>query len=245
MQVLDLFDELRREATVIEICSTLGYPQSSTSALLRSLTTIGILHYDRRKRTYIPTNRVALLGTWINERLFQKGQLVQAMRAINDKTGNAVLLSTRNGFYAKYIHVIQATTMLRLHITLGTERSLAASGAGYAILSTYPDSEIQRTVRAINAYTQDPEKVVSISKLMKTIEEVRTKGYVFKRDVVVKGGGIIAMPLHLENQAQPLVVGVGGAADVLQQAEDEIVAVMREELGNIDPGKGGANNILE
>ncbi len=35
LQIFEFFDEVRREANVVEICATLGYPQSSTSALLR------------------------------------------------------------------------------------------------------------------------------------------------------------------------------------------------------------------
>src|SRR3546814_4827584 len=50
----------------MEIADALGYPQSSTSALLRSLVGMGYLNYDAHARTYITSSRVALLGSWVN-----------------------------------------------------------------------------------------------------------------------------------------------------------------------------------
>src|SRR5690606_23559085 len=43
LRVLELFDELRRDARVAEISMRLGYPQSSTSVLLKCLEKAGYL----------------------------------------------------------------------------------------------------------------------------------------------------------------------------------------------------------
>ena len=52
LQILEFFDDVRREASVIEICTTLGYPQSSTSALLHSLVVMGFLSYNPATRAW-------------------------------------------------------------------------------------------------------------------------------------------------------------------------------------------------
>jgi DNA-binding IclR family transcriptional regulator len=230
LQILEFFDDVRREVNVIEMCTVLGYPQSSTSALLRSLVLLGVLNYNRVTRLYSPTIRMALLGSWVSERLFGSGQLLRMTEAINRRTGQAVLVATRNGRFAKYIHVVQATKLARLHITLGTERPLAASGTGYAILSTYPDAEVRKIVHAINAYTTAREEVISIADLLPILARIRKRGYSYVPNLVTSGGGVIAIPLPTIDQTQPLVVGVGGVADVLTEHEREIVAIMREEM---------------
>jgi len=247
LQILEFFDDVRREVNVIEMCTVLGYPQSSTSALLRSLVLMGVLNYNRVTRMYSPTIRMALLGSWVNDRLFGSGQLVRLSDAINKRTGHAVLVATRNGRFAKYIHVVQATKLARLHITLGTERPLAASGTGYAILSTYSDAEVRKIVHAVNAYTTSREEFVSISELLVALARIRKRGYAYVPDLVTVGGGVIAMPLPRIDQLQPLVIGVGGISDVLTANEHEIVTVMREEVRNHlqldaseDPGRVGA-----
>jgi DNA-binding IclR family transcriptional regulator len=193
LQILEFFDDVRREANVIEMCTVLGYPQSSTSALLRSLVLLGVLHYNRVTRLYSPSIRMALLGSWVNERLFGSGQLVRLTEAINRRTGHAVLVATRNGRFAKYIHVVQATKLARLHITLGTERPLAASGTGYAILSTYPDTEVRKIVHAINANASGRESYVSVTDLLQTLAKIRRRGYSYVPDLVTVGGGEAAV----------------------------------------------------
>ena len=51
-------------AAVLEVASALKFPQSSTSALMRTMTAFGYLHYDTSRRTYIPTPRVSMLPTF-------------------------------------------------------------------------------------------------------------------------------------------------------------------------------------
>jgi DNA-binding IclR family transcriptional regulator len=209
---------------------------------------LGILHYDRYTRLYSPTIRMALLGSWVNERLFGSGQLVRLSEALNRRTGHAVLVATRNGRFAKYIHVVQATRLARLHITLGTERPLAASGTGYAILSTYTDSEVRKIVHAVNAYTTAQKDVVSVNDLLPILVKIRRRGYSYVPDLVTAGGGVIAMPLPNVQKREPLVIGVGGISDVLTQHESEIVEIMKEEIHRYfseevsQPGRSGGND---
>ena len=135
LEILEYFDDLQQPASVMEIANGLGYPQSSTSALLRSLVATGYLNYDAAARTYLTSSRVALLGSWLNSPFFAEGALISLMKELSELTGDAVVLATRNGLYVQYIHVIQAVSLARLHISLGTVRPIAASGSGLAILS--------------------------------------------------------------------------------------------------------------
>src|ERR1700736_913996 len=113
LQILELFDLLQRESTVLEIADLLKLPQSSTSMLLRSLTTMGYLHHDSKARTFIPTMSVALLGNWIDRGVVSDGDLLLMMKRLSAETGQAVVLASRSGLFARYIHVIQATAAAR------------------------------------------------------------------------------------------------------------------------------------
>src|SRR3546814_12145725 len=73
LQILEYFDDARREANMIDISRALHYPESSTSILLRSLVALGYLDYDRRKRTYRPNSRVRLLGRSEERRVGKEG----------------------------------------------------------------------------------------------------------------------------------------------------------------------------
>jgi predicted transcriptional regulator len=52
LEILEFFAQGRREATVMEVADALAYPQSSTTALLSSLATLGYLRQDVARRTY-------------------------------------------------------------------------------------------------------------------------------------------------------------------------------------------------
>lgn len=65
LEVFEYFAGRKAPATVGEVCASLGYPQSSTSVLLKSLLTLGYLSYDGTTRRYAPSEKVANLGSWI------------------------------------------------------------------------------------------------------------------------------------------------------------------------------------
>src|SRR3954464_13358310 len=73
LEILEYFDDIQRSSTVMEVANALGYPQSSASALLRSLVATGYLNFDPRTRMYITSSRVALLGSWVNSQFFAEG----------------------------------------------------------------------------------------------------------------------------------------------------------------------------
>src|ERR1700753_2908326 len=86
-ELLAFFDEIRRPATTMEISRVLALPQSSTSVLLRSLVTLGYCTKDPTTRTYAPTARVTLLGSWLSAPLVENGVLIRMLHEVGDKTG--------------------------------------------------------------------------------------------------------------------------------------------------------------
>ena len=79
IEILEFFDDLQAPATVMEVADSLGYPQSSTSALLRSLVALGYINYDAFKRTYVTSSRVALLGSWMKAQFLSEGAIITMM----------------------------------------------------------------------------------------------------------------------------------------------------------------------
>jgi DNA-binding IclR family transcriptional regulator len=203
--------------------------------LLRSLTTMGYLHHDAAARTYIPTMSVALLGNGIDRGVVSDGDLLLLMRRLNRETGQAVLLASRCGLSARYIHVIQATAAARLYVVQGSLRSLTRSGVGYVLLSQMSDPMIKRIALRINAETKDGKQRVSISELVETVEAVRRRGYAISTNLVTLGAGVLAMVLPAPRDGDsPLVIGLGGITDVLRAHEAEFVKIIRAEVQMYD-----------
>ncbi|HUD93998.1 IclR family transcriptional regulator [Sphingobium sp.] len=230
LEILEYFDDLQRQSTVMEIADALGYPQSSTSALLRSLVTMGYLNYDAYSRTYITSSRVALLGSWVNAPFFAEGTIISMMKELNEQTHDTVVLGMRNGQHVQYIHVIQATSPARLHMTLGTARPLAGSGSGYAVLATMTDAEITRIVMRVNAEAADGEPLIKVREVLEKVAVIRQKGYAFTCDMVTRGGGMIAAALPRVVGQPQMIIGIGGISEVMRQREDFLAQALRNQI---------------
>ena len=230
LQILEYFDDVRHVANVIEISRALSYPQSSTSILLRSLVTLGYLDYDRSARTYRPTNRVRLLGSWIDPYLFHGDALLDLMSELNDETSDLVMLATRNALNSQYIYVAQAKTALRLHLTPGTTRPIATSVTGWILLSKLPDLEVAKLVRRINAEAGPNEPMVRAPELLRRLEEIRRTGYAYSRSQITPGAAVLAMPLPAELAQTPLVIAIGGPAERLEARLESLIALVSDKI---------------
>lgn len=222
LEILQYFDLVRREVGVKEVAEQLGYPQSSTSVLLRSLVKLGYLDYNSRARTYISSIRVALLGSWVYERCVQKGELLEAMSELSARTGDTIVLAVRNGLQAQYIHVIQAQNAARLKIAIGTVRPIAASSTGHAMLALLDDAEVAKIVRRVNAERGDAEEPVELAGTLRVLREIRQNGYAFGANLVTPGGGMIIAPLPKKDGIVQLFLGAAGIAQVMEKNVEKL-----------------------
>lgn len=233
-EVLEFFDDVQGEATIGDVSEALGYPQSSTSALLRSLVMLGYLSHNPQTRTYVTSSRVALLGNWRNTPFFQDGMVIQFVKELNAHTGEAVVLAVRNGLHAQYIYVRQALAKeVPYRIAVGTARSLVLSGTGNAILMTMSDPEVVKLIHRINAGQTELALRVRVGDILTTLAESRAQGHVFfGNDEPITGNpavgaGILASPLSGIASPSPLVVGIGGPRDVMLARRDELADILK------------------
>lgn len=229
-QTLVYFDEVRRPLSVVEVAKELGYPQSSTSALLKSLVKLGFLSHDAGRKSYFPTERVPLLGSWMNPDLFGEGTIHRLLRAISERTQHVVVLATKNGDEAEYLQVIRPKKSSIHHISLGTRRPLGNSGVGRVLLSRFSDDEVSSLLRKINAYRAPDQPAVDVKAFVASLAETRAKGYYLSTDQVVQGSGLISMPFPNHLSSRLFAVGVGAPTDVILRSEKKIVGIMREEI---------------
>jgi DNA-binding IclR family transcriptional regulator len=232
LQLLEFFDELRREARLVEISEHLGIPQSSTSALCKSLTTLGYLDYDRRTRTYLPSARVAMLGAWLHDGPVRDGRLIRMLESLSEQTGDTVIVAARNGVYSQFIHVLQAATVMRVHVPRGARRFLCWSATGFALLSRVDEEEVRALVRRTNAERESGQPAVDLNAVLAHVQGVRETGYAFSRGLVTPGAGSIAMllPSGIEPRDRPLALGISGFLDRLEQREAQIVDAMQAAI---------------
>lgn len=230
-EILEHFAARQRALSVVDVARRLGYPQSSASALMRTMTELGYLHYDAGARTYQPTARLPLLVGWIGQRLFREGRVVEVMNELSQATGETIILGAENGLQVRYIHVIEATGPLRLHSVAGSLRPYTRSAIGLALLGTHDDRQVGRIVRRLNSEEPDPARHVRLPELLARLAEIRMQGYALSTGGIVKGGGALAMVLPEQVNGTPLAVAIAGAEASVLANRDGWVAIMREAIG--------------
>lgn len=231
-QILEFFDDLKRAARVVEISAHLGIPQSSMSALCKSLADLGYLDYDPRSRTYLPSSRVAMLGAWLDDGPLRDGRMIRMLESLSEATGDTVIVAARNGIFSLFIHVLQARTTMRVHVPRGSRRFLCWSATGFALMSHAGLAEIQALVRRTNAERDPGRSMIDAGTVLENVRRAKDAGYFFSRGIVTPGAGCIAMllPSHLDPRHRPLALGISGLLDRLEQREFEIVDAMRAAI---------------
>ncbi len=225
LEIFEYFSERQAPASVGDIARSLGFPQSSTSVLLKSLLSLGYLDYDSQARVYAPTMRIAFLGAWVQQKTLGGNSLTEILERIHEETGELVLLGMQNGVTVQYAHIVESSHPVRMHLKVGTRRPITRAAVGRALLSLQPDAEIRKILRRVNAEEPVAANRIKEADLMKEIEKIRVFGFTETKGSMTPGGGVIATLLDLP-EGPPMGVGVGAPVERLEKSRDHIIAVL-------------------
>lgn len=234
-EILESFRVSRQPRSMTELATTLDYPRSSTTVLLKTLVRMGYLNYDRRERVYFPTTKVTGLGDWVPRALFGSGQVLDAMNDLHAATGEGCFLGVKNDVYLQYIKTVNSIHALRFHIEEGTVRPLTRSIAGLTLMAVVPTSKLENMVRRANIATPDPAKRAKLQDVIETTTEIRRLGYGYAEDLPFKGGATLAMILPILVQGQPLVLAIGGVTERFREHREHYLASLRRAVRSVKP----------
>lgn len=235
LEILEYFDREHRTATVMDLSRSLGYPQSSTSELLRYLTRLGYLHYNRYRRTYSPTARVALLGSWVDPTLFRGGTVLRALDHVAECVGETVVLSTAVNYVVQHLHVVDGAEDHAVVEHAGHCESLLHSPQGRLILSSYQDGHIRSALHRLNAEEADPARRVRISETVDELVKLRSKGWLIQPEAREDGVGVVAVLLPPRKGLDRLVLSMLAPREAIESRAEDMLAIMLEQRDSILP----------
>jgi DNA-binding IclR family transcriptional regulator len=224
--MLEYFQD-HRQATVMGMSRALDYPQSSTSELLRCLTRLGYLHYNRFRRTYTPTARVAMLGAWVEPDFFQRGPILSAMDEVSEATGETVMLSTATNYLLQHIHVVHGQSGQAVEAHIGESLPILHSAPGRLQLSSYRDEHIRSAVHRLNAEESDPERRLPLVSTVEELRGLRQKGWL----VYANGDGTTSVSALVRAQRgrDRLVMSITALSHVVEARWEEFVNILVEK----------------
>ena len=226
LEIIELFNNERQSVTVMDVSRALGVPQSSTSELLRVLVQTGYLMRDRRTaRSFRPTSRTALLGSWVKPRLFRHGHLLRLMDELEEISGEAVALCSIVGTTLKHLHVVG--TRVPRSLCGASEHHPLHSPFGTVILSTVAHEQVRRLVYRLNAEGA-PESRVPFEDLAIEFDNIRSRGYALGELAPGLSGLAVLLPHGVDEEQ--LSIGLICPTDKLRDREEQYARQMRDSI---------------
>lgn len=215
-----------------DLVKGLDYPQSSASALLKSLVKLGYLDYDRFKRLNAPTLRVALFGGWVQDQMFSFTSLSGLIDGLHVASGGrAVVLGMQNDIYVQYIHMVQSPRREdpAWYVKPGSLRPLCRSAMGRILLSRKSDVEVQQLLWRINAQEEGSARL-NVSDLLKELDQIRHDGYAYTEGTVNPLTGVIAVEMPTPPSQPSMALGIGCGIGELRSNRERFLELLRDAL---------------
>jgi DNA-binding IclR family transcriptional regulator len=228
LEILELFDQKKSPLSVQSVSDALGYPQSSASVILRTMTGMGYLYYDGSDRMYRLSPRVALLGMWLSD-LFQDGRISALMQDVSERTRQTVMLGIESRLRVQYVHIVEGQGAIRLHLTPGLMRALSRCSIGLIFLADRTDSEIRRLMQKL--LIEDPDAMpMGYDELFAKIRRVRERGYAISANLSADGVGSLSVKLPAIISGRPICIAVGCTDTMLFREEERFVSIVRDTI---------------
>lgn len=227
MALFEFFADVKRPASIGEIADNLNMPQSSASALTKSLQDSGYLEREVESRAFYPTLRIAFLGDWLIKLSGLPDGFADNLSRLSETLGETVFLAMRNGIYSQYIYTHHADGPVRKHVETGSVRPLVCSATGYSMLTGDTDADIGKLVRRTIHEVEKPFWKDTAPLAVEGVQNSRTRGYAVTYHPSPGGTAGIAVALPSRGVRRNLCVGVVGPTDLLQARELEIAPVLR------------------
>jgi IclR family transcriptional regulator, KDG regulon repressor len=227
--ILELFRARQCPLRLKDVVDSLGMPTSSAAALLKTMAQMNYLSFESTSRAYLPTPRLAQLGSWVTAANYEGGPIQDAVRRIGRKLGETILLGTATDVYVEIVDILRARQPLQYYTTIGTRVLLVHSGLGWPLLSELSDEEVGRIYRRTMRLGKIERSVSPLNRLRGAIAEVRRDGYCLSRGMVTRGVGVVGMMVPTPSSHRRLAIGVAGPQERIEKNLSKILAAIRAE----------------
>ena len=226
-EILELFSERRCPLRLKDVAGALGMPTSSTAALLKTMAQLSYLSFEDSTSEYFPTFRFSQLGAWVSAHDQENGPVQEAMRRIERKVGETIILGTKKGVHVDVVDMLRASNPIQV---------------GWALLGRETDDEIARVHRRTLRLRKAERAIPSLDRLNAGIAEVRGKGYCLSRGMVARGVGVVGMAVATPPGHRPLAIGVAGPLARIEKNLSKIITATRAENAKLTQFVGEAGS---
>ncbi|MEV7132788.1 IclR family transcriptional regulator [Arthrobacter sp. NPDC093128] len=193
--LLVLLGDEPRGASAAELSRRAELPFSTTYRLLGSLTRDGFVDYEPDGRRYHLGLRVFQLGQRVSNHHGFAGTALPILRRVTEKTGEATILSVRDGHHHLTVNKVDGPQTFRVTSDPGHLGALHTTSVGKALVAFAEDAERQRLVEELELEPLTEFSITDREAFRAEIEHVRRRGYAVMDEENELGMRAVAVPV--------------------------------------------------
>src|ERR1700689_1147811 len=170
-----------------EISRKLNIPKSSASYILRTLENQGYLTRDPESGKYRVGLKILNLGRGALGGRDVRGIALPIMRHLTHQTGLNCHLAVLDGPEAVYIEKVEPEVFIRMDTWVGRRMRVHATSVGKAIVAYIPREQLEEILRKSGMEKRTPKTIISLPRLLKELEKVRTQGCAIEASLGLSG----------------------------------------------------------
>ena len=222
--LLVLLGDEPRGASAAELSRRAELPFSTTYRLLGSLTRDGFVDYEPDGRRYHLGLRVFQLGQRVSNHHGFAGSALPILRRVTEKTGEATILSVRDGNHHLTVNKVDGPQTFRVTSDPGFLGALHTTSVGKALVAFAEDSERVRLVEELELEPLTEFSITDRDAFRADIEQVRRRGYAVMDEENELGMRAVAVPVF--NAQGYAFASLATAVPVFRLSMEDLVALV-------------------
>lgn len=223
-KALDVLDRVAahgrpvRFATLLEVSD---FPKATLYRLLQTLTSQGMLTYDRDQQTYSLGVRLVRLA----HAAWRQSSLAPIARPFLDglsaETGQTVHLAQLDNAQVLYVDKRNAAQPIEMYSDAGKVGPAYCTGVGKAMMAFIPQDELARVIAQQSFHRFTEHTYTTPDALCAELEAIRARGYAFDRQEHEPGIICIAQPILTERGRVLGAMSITGSLETTDLAQLE------------------------
>lgn len=229
-EILQMFERERRPLGAIEIARELGYPHTSTLAILKSIQALGYLSLDREGWTFLPTYALPHLTEWVSESLHGEVGIMNVLASLHQEMGETINLSRQSSEFIKIVYGLESTKNVSISVRQGVLMPINGSHTGMVALASLPDDEVARIIRKLQSVKYPEARAMTVKQAFEEVSVIRKARFAPGYDMYISGIGAVCFPVRSDVGGRSYVVGVVGPSDRIRAEEKQIIKAAEQAL---------------
>jgi DNA-binding IclR family transcriptional regulator len=225
LTVLELLAQSRGGFSVSEISRKLTLPKSSVHLVIGTLEKRGYLQRNAVNGKYCFGLKMVGLSRTAVENLDLREAAKPFLQALMRKTGLTVHMAVLERNEAVIIEKLEYPGLLRLATWIGRRLDVNCSGVGKALIAFLSDDEFEQQFKTKGLAKHNENTTVSIVKLKRELERVRTLGYALDDEEDEIGFRCIGAPVF--GFTKKVVAAISVAGTTVQIPNEDVVQIAR------------------